>query len=107
MLRYLPNNASSLSFDAILFTWYIGRLTLWWSRHKAILISWVGAALSVAWSIGAQLTDLLLFQILVVLIDAPGTSSRHNTISLMSPRLCFIIVRNLSFFFYREDSLTS
>ena len=92
---------------------WIGCQTLSCPRPKAINFSWNEPELSsVAWSNGVQLMILICFRFSVVLFGRPGisichTTSSHNTLYLLSPRLCFCIVFKRDLFIYLDDSLTS
>ena len=59
----------------------------------------------VAWSTGAQLMMFLLLQISSgVVWQSRDLHLSHNTLYLLSPRLCFFIVLNRYLFVYRDDS---
>ena len=73
------------------------------ARPKAIHFCWLGPELSsVAWSTGALLMIFVCFRFPVVLF---GRLS-HNTMYLLSHRLCFFILLKRDLIAYRDDSLT-
>ena len=67
------------------------------------MLSWTEALSSVA-----STDDILLLQISsgVVWLSRDLKLS-HNTLYLLSPRLCFFILLKRDLFVYRDDSLTS
>ena len=59
-------------------------------------------------AIGDSIDDLLLLQISSVVVWVTrDLHLSHNTLYLLSPRLCFFIVFKRDLFVYRDDSLTS
>ena len=73
------------------------------TESYSFLLFGTRALSSVAWSTGVQLMIFLCFRFPVVMIGSPG----RNTLYLLSPPLCFLIVLKRDLFVYRDGSLKS
>ena len=77
-------------------------------KAKTINFSWLGPELSfVAWSIWNSTNDIFLQISSGVVWQTRNLHLSHNTLYLLSPRLCFFIVLKRDLFVYRDDSSTS